>query len=267
MTLRPSTACLTLALVAIAGTSGCVLERRPLQSWDQISPRQACPGDVVSVGFDFQGAETCRNEEQCAGLHPTVVMSAAGGAFPTRTATAYRDRFEFTPTADETLINFDIDRSSVRIPTTRVDDEGRPIDVVIDSLSDLSRIVTVVRGTQSTELVHDGMCAGGAPVNSPETLPGPPSTSPNLRLMSLCNRNGVSVVVTLNGAEPGSAFTQTLIPGECLDTSGPGVPASVASTRVVEVRPLFMDVGVRCSATGPSTPPPALRTVAVMGCG
>ena len=138
--------------------------------------------------------------------------------------------------------------------------------MVVEGVEDIARIVTLVRGNRETELVHDGMCAGGMPVNSPENLPGPPVSSANLRLVSLCNRNGVPVVVTLNGSAPGATYTQALMIGECLNTDAPGVPTGTDAARMVEVRPMFTDPGVRCSATGPSTPPPTLRTVAVMAC-
>lgn len=266
MTLRSTLGCLTVAVLTAACTSGCIIERGYLQGWDEVTPTLACPGDTVAMGYDFLRGETCRNEEQCAGLHPTVVMSANNGAFATRTVTAYQHSFGFTPTADETRVHLDIDRGSVRIPTTRVDPEGRPIDVVLENLADVTRIVTLVRGNRETELVHDGMCAGGMPVNAPEALPGDDYSSPNLRLVSLCNRNGVSVVVTVNGDEPGATHTQALAPGECLDPNAPGVPAGIDRAGTVEVRPMFPAGGMLCSATGPSNPPPTLRTVAVMAC-
>ena len=266
MTLRSTLGCLTVAVLTATCTSGCIIERGYLQNWDEVTPTLACPGDTVAMGYDFLRGETCRNEEQCAGLHPTVVMSANNGAFATRTVTAYQHSFGFTPTADETRVHLDIDRGSVRVPTVRTDPEGRPIDVVRENLADVTRIVTVVRGNRETELVHDGMCAGGMPVNSPEALPGDDYSSPNLRLVSLCNRNGVSVVATLNGSAPGATYTQALAPGECLDPNGPGVPSGIASASTVEVRPMFPAGGTICSATGPSNPPPTLRTVAVMAC-
>ena len=266
MTLRSTLGCLTVAVLTATCTSGCIIERGYLQNWDEVTPTLACPGDTVAMGYDFLRGETCRNEEQCAGLHPTVVMSANNGAFATRTVTAYQHSFGFTPTADETRVHLDIDRGSVRVPTVRTDPEGRPIDVVRENLADVTRIVTVVRGNRETELVHDGMCAGGMPVNSPEALPGDDYSSPNLRLVSLCNRNGVSVVATLNGSAPGATYTQALAPGECLDPNAPGVPSGLDRGGTVEVRPMFPAGGTICSATGPSNPPPTLRTVAVMAC-
>lgn len=257
---------LALALAIAVASGGCTLDRSAIITWGQATPLQACPGDVVTVSYDFLGTETCRDDELCAMYHPTVVISSSPSAFPTRTVTGYRDSFTFSPADDLTRVNFDIDRDTVRVPTTRLDPEGRPIDAVRERIRDDWRDIRRITGSQETELVHDGMCAGGAPVNSPEELPGPPATSPNLRLVSLCNRNGVPVVVTLTGSAPGSTHTQALSPGRCLDTGEPGVPAGIDAARIVEVRPMFVDPSVRCSATGPSNPPPTLRTVAVMAC-
>jgi hypothetical protein len=76
----------------------------------------------------------------------------------------------------------------------------------------------------------------------------------------------VPVTVTLSGDTSGGSFSQTLIPGDCLDTGMPGVPAGLDLARVVDVRPMIADPAVRCSATGPSTPPPTLRTLVRQGC-
>lgn len=266
MRLSSTLGCLSVAILAATCTGCFTIERGYLQGWDEVTPTLACPGDTVAMGFDFLRTETCRDEEQCAARHPTVVMSAEDGVFATRTVTGYRHSFDFTPSADETRVHLDIDRDSVRVPTTRLDAEGQPIDVVLENVDDVTRIVTVVRGNRETELVHDGMCAGGMPVNSPEALPGDDYSSPNLRLVSLCNRNGMSVVVTLNGSAPGVAHTQALAPGQCLDPNAPGVPSGIDRGGTVEVRPMFPAGGTICSATGPSNPPPTLRTVAVMAC-
>ena len=255
-----------IAVVAALCAGGCRLETGVIPSWNAVSPAQVCPGDEVTASYDFLRTETCRDEALCATHHPTVVVSSSPAAFAPRAFTAYGGRFTFTAPAGVTTVGFDVDRDSVRVPTTRVDAEGRPIDFVMTDVRDNSRQVRPLTGSQETELVHDGLCAGSTPVNSPESLPGPPTVSPNLRLVSLCNRNGVPVVVTLNAATPGTTYTQTLAPGDCLNTSAPGVPAGIDTARVVEVRPMFNDPGVRCSGIGPSTPPPALRTVAVMAC-
>jgi hypothetical protein len=257
---------LALAALATATAAGCTLERSIIPAWGEVTPTQVCPGDTVTVSWDFLRTETCRSDELCAMHHPTVAVTSSPAAFPPRTVTGYRDSFTFNPTADLTRVDFGIDRSAVRVPTTRVDDAGRPVDAIREGLRNDWREVRRITGSQETELVHDGMCAGNTPVNSPENLPGPPASSANLRLVSLCNRNGVAVVVTLNGSNPGDTVTQALRPGDCLNTDAPGMPATIDAARVVEVRPMFTDPGVRCSATGPNSPPPTLRTVAVMAC-
>ena len=257
---------LALGAVVAASLAGCKLETDPILPWGAVSPSLACPGDEVTASFDFLGTETCRNETLCAMFHPTVVVSSAPAAFAPQTFTGYRGSLTFTASADLTTVTFHPDRNVVRIPTSRVDAGGRPIDLDRTDVLDDVYAVRRLTGTQETELVHDGMCSGLTPVNSPETLPGPPAQSANLRLVSLCNRNGVPVEVTLSGSPSGASTTQTLIPGDCLNTGTPGIPDGIDASRVVAVRPLFTDPGVRCSATGASTPPSPLRTVAVMAC-
>ncbi len=268
MTHRPASLLPTLALsaIALASLAGCRLETSPILPWGSVTPSLVCPGDEVTASYDFLGTETCRNEELCAMFHPTVVVSSDPAAFAPQSFTGYRGSLSFTASADLTTVTFDPDRDAVRIPTSRVDAEGRPIDLNRTNVANDVYQVRRLTGTQATELVHDGMCSGLTPVNSPETLPGPPSQSPNLRLVSLCNRNGVPVEATLSGGAPGATYSQLLMPGDCLNTDAPGVPAGTDASRLVAVRPLFPDPGARCSATGPSTPPATLRTEALMAC-
>ena len=253
-----------VAVVAVLGTSGCRLEQRPIITWSQVEPAQVCPGETVTASFDFLGEETCRDEAACRSHHPNVVISSAPAAFPTRHITGYVDSFTFTPEADSTTVTFDIDRDAVRVPTIRTDPDGTRIDVVREQVLDRTLTVTRITGALESELVHEGMCAGSTPVNATATVPGPPLVTAGLRLRELCNVNGVPVTLTLAGAA-GSRFSQVLRPGECVDTAMAGVPG-LDLAREVDVRPMFVDPGVRCSATGPSTPPPTLRTLVRQGC-
>ena len=97
-------------------------------------------------------------------------------------------------------------------------------------------------------------------------MPGAPRISPNAHLVGLCNRSGAPLEVTLSGGVPGAVYTQTLMNGDCIDPSMPGVPTGVDTSTVVSVRPLIADPAARCSAVGPNNPPAALRTVARMAC-
>jgi hypothetical protein len=197
-------------------------------------------------------------------------VSSSPEAFPARTVTGYSDRVEFTP-AETTTVHFDIDRDQVRIPTTRVNDDGVPIDLVREQVLDASQVVNVITGTIEQGLVHEGMCAGSTPVNASASLPGPPTHSAALGLRQLCNANGVPVVVTLMGAPPmdggSGVHTETLMPGECLDTAEITAPSNLSESTTVDVRPMIPDLGARCSALGPNTPPATLRTVARLSCG
>ena len=166
------------------------------------------------------------------------------------------------PDADRVSVLFNPDRDRVLIPTAEVRPDGR-VFAQRESL-DQTRVATRI-AMVNRELVHGGMCAGSAPVNSSQPLPGLPQFSPNLRLTDLCNVNSVVVVVTLSGGPDGSTYTQTLSPGACLG-SMPGVPSSTADARVVDVRPAIVDPATRCTATGPNVPPPSLRTLARMSC-
>ena len=183
--------------------------------------------------------------------------------FPAQSIRGYTGSFTFVaPDADRFNVWFNPDRDEVLIPTEEIRDGNR---VFVGRPSTDRYAVTTRQGPLDRVLTHDGMCAGSEPVNAPQTLPGLPQFSPNLMLTDLCNLNTVHVIVTLSGDTSGTSYTQALAPNRCLSEM-PGVPASTQSARVVEVRPMNMDPGTRCTATGPHMPPPPLRTRARMQC-
>lgn len=249
----------TIAACSVVVASGCMLDRSPiLAPWGDVSPREYCAGDTLQASYQFfDGA--CPAGADCTMHFPNVAIRSMPSLFPDTPFNAYRGDVDFAASGDSVAVTFDIDRNVVSQPM-----EGgfRQITGVNDITVTASRIIGVREFTQT----HDGMCAGSMPVNAPAELPTRPRFSQNLRLRQLCNTNGVPVSVTLSGGAPGVTHTQTLIVGECLDTAMPGVPAEVAASRVVDVRPLFFDPSVRCSATGPNSPPPPLRTLARMSC-
>ncbi len=260
--------CGSIAICAVVMASGCIIVRGNLAaSYTSISPAQYCPGDTITAAYDFLGTELCPADASCASFFPTVAVSSAPSAFPTRSITGFGGSLNFTaPNADTVSVTFAPDRDRVLIPTGRFDaSSGNRIFVergdIRNQIQTASRVTAFQR-----ELVHEGMCAGAAPVNTSAPLPAPPQVSPNLRLTELCNVNTVTVVATLSGTPSGETHTETLAPGACLSTSAPGIPAAISSSSIVEIRPMLNAPGTRCSAAGPNVPPPTLRSLARMAC-
>ncbi|RDZ27169.1 hypothetical protein DX914_13000 [Lysobacter silvisoli] len=226
----------------------------------RVTPLQYCPGDTVTASYDLLMEETCPADVDCAAHFPTMVITSAPEAFPPRTVRAYTDSFTFNPTADNVAVTFDIDRDAVTIPTSRFDGSTR-IFVQRTNLRDYTHNNSRITGTVDSELLHEGVCAGNTPVNLPADLPGPPRLSPNMRLVELCNTNGVPVVVEASGTS--GTFSANLLPGRCLVPGADGVPADLANARTIGAN--APDLAARCSATM-QQPPRPLRTVARMAC-
>ncbi|GAB3346264.1 hypothetical protein GCM10027430_03790 [Lysobacter tyrosinilyticus] len=252
----------TIATLLFA--NGCKLDRRAITALGKVEPAQFCPGDTLRASYDLTVGEPCPSDVDCSVHFPNVAISSAPESFPSTSFHAYAGGLDFVPAADSVAVTFDIDRDSVLIPTARFEDGHR---VFIQRTPIIDNTVTVTRTDPfSRELVHDGMCAGASPVNAPAMLPGPPQFSSNLRLQSLCNTNGVAILITLSGG--GGTYSQTLMPGECFDATAtaPDIPSGLDASTTVQVARLVPDLGARCSATGPNTPPSPLRTLARMGC-
>lgn len=262
MTIRTSTAALSLLLLSALLTGGCRLERSALHGMGQVTPMQYCPGDTATASYDLLREETCPADVDCATHFPTMNITSAPEAFPPRTVRAFADSFTFSPTGDSVAVTFDIDRDAVTIPTSRFDGSTR-IFVQRTHLRDHTHNMTRYTGADH-ELLHDGMCAGSTPVNAPAEIPGPPRLSPNVRLVELCNINGVPVSVEV--ASTSGSFSATLTPGQCLTPGVGGVPSDIDGARVVNVRALIPDPGAHCSALDGAIPPAALRTRARLAC-
>jgi hypothetical protein len=261
---RTAFRCTVIALCSAIMATGCIINRGTLRaSYTSIAPRQYCPSDTITASFDFQGTDVCPPDASCASFFPIVAISSTPTAFAPQSITDFTGSVSFpAPASPNVSVLFNPDRDSVLVPTAEVRPEGR-VFAQRDS-RDQTQVATRISGVDQ-ELTHDGMCAGATPVNSPQTLPGLPQFSANMRLTDLCNANAVAVFVTLSGGPDGSTYTQMLSPGVCL-ASMPGVPASTADARVVDVRPAVFDPATRCTATGPNVPPPSLRMVARMSC-
>jgi hypothetical protein len=257
-----------ITVCAAVVANGCMLDRRPISAPYALTPGEYCPGDTLTASFDFLREATCPDDAACAPFRPIITMTSTPADLVTPPIQDYRGSATFTPSGDRVSVHYDInlaDGSTVIIPTRNPDGTagvpiGRP------NVRDWDLSATRIVGSRDTELTHEGVCAGSTPANTNVELPGAPRTSPNLRLVQLCNLNSVPVEVTLSGSPSGAGFSMRLEPRDCLDPSMPGVPGGIDASRVVSVRALITDPAARCSALGPNTPPAALRTLARMAC-
>ncbi|MEQ1513911.1 MAG: hypothetical protein ABL934_14680 [Lysobacteraceae bacterium] len=257
-----------IAVCAAVVANGCMLDRRPIIAPYTLTPGEYCPGDTLTASFDFLREATCPSGVDCSPYMPIITMSSTPADLVTPPIHDYRGSATFTPSGDRVSVHYDInlaDGSTVFIPTRNPDGSvGVPIGRT--NVRDGDQSATRITGSRDTELTHEGMCSGNSPVNANVELPGPPRISPNLRLVQLCNMNGIPVEVNLSGSPSGTGFSMRLEPGGCLDPAMPGVPSGVDASRVVSVRALIADPAARCSALGPNTPPATLRTLARMAC-
>ncbi len=256
-----------IAVCSVSVATGCIINRGVLEGpgYAAVAPSSYCPGDTITASVDFLQDLRCPAglEELCMTFSPTVAITSEPEIFPVQSISGYTGSFDFiAPDAPSFNVRFNPNRDEVLIPTEEIRDGNR----VFVGRSSTDRLLAATRqGPLDRVLTHDGMCAGSEPVNAPQMVPGLPQFSPNLILTDLCNLNTAHVIVTLSGGAGGSPYTQTLAPNQCLSEM-PGVPASTQSARVVEVRPMNMDPGTRCTATGPHMPPPPLRTRVRMQC-
>ncbi len=255
-----------IAACSVSVATGCIIQRGVLtRGFANVSPAAYCPADTITASYDFLEDLSCPTglEATCMSFSPTVAITSEPVHFPAQSIRGYTGSFSFlAPDADRFNVWFRPDRSEVLIPTAEIRDGNR---VFVGRPSTERYSVVSRQGPLDRVLTHAGMCAGSAPVNAPEMLPGLPQFSPNLALTDLCNLNSAHVIVTLSGGADGSTYSQALAPDQCL-SGMPGVPTSTQSARVVEVRPMNMDPSTRCTATGPNMPPPPLRTRVRMQC-
>lgn len=249
-------------------TNGCALPHAPLppvQDMGRVSPALFCPGDTVSASYNLTQEQACvsRPSFSCPDFAPTITMTSAPADFAPQTATGFTGNVDFMPSTDSTAVTFSPASPSLFYPTMTM--SGMP---AFRSRSLVSTTITAQRltGTVARTIEHGGMCAGGQPVNADGVIPGPPELSSNLRIRTICNSSTTLIRITVPGA-PGSMLERDLAPGDCLDTSEPGVPAEVAALRTYAVRSLVVDPGAQCSVLQGMTPPASLRTTVTLGCG
>jgi hypothetical protein len=247
----------TIAACAVIVANGCRLERRPIIDVGRVAPAQYCPGDTLTASYDFLRADTCTGTpEACDMNRPVVTMSSTPALFPAETVTAYQHSIPFAASGDRVDVRFDFPATEVRIPTTIT--RG----VVPDETQSATRITSPVM----TTLAHGSDCTGGIPRYFPVEVLRLPRFSPNIVLLQVINANGVNVRYRISGTATGEVFETLLTPGGRIDTSMPGVPASIRGATMIEATP----IGLVCtpgSGTVDSPPrAPPLNTQIITGC-
>jgi hypothetical protein len=250
----------TIAVCAAVVANGCMLDRRPILSPGTLVPGEYCPGDTLTASYDFLrfagGSCTPRAgaPDECTTNAPTVTMTSTPALFPPTTRQSYQNSVSFTASGDRIDVGFVYGTGAVFIaPST-----------LLVNVRDHTETARRIIGTIDSTLPHLGNCARGFAVPTYAPVLVPPGTSPNLGLTRVCNpaSNTVSVRVTLGGGATGETFPAALAPGECLDTSAPGVPAFAAAARIIDIAP----VGLMCGPGGDGTiePQPAAPPISTL---
>ena len=251
---------LSLAIATIT-LSACELDTRVLpSSWaTTASPEQYCPGDTVTVAYDFLAEMTCAADVDCTPYFPNVDFSSDPAGFPPQRITNYVGSVSFAPTADFVGVTLTADRDEVLIPTDEIGEHGRVIAVRPVSPRTITRHVRRIDGGIEESQVYGGFCAGATPSYEAVTLAPLPRNSPSLVLTEICNASSVPIFVTTL-ASPGPGEIALSI-GECVARSD-----WAAAGDMIHVRPQIMDPTVRCSALDGGSPPRALQTRARLAC-
>lgn len=247
----------TIAACAVIVANGCRLDRRPIINVGRIVPAQYCPGDMLTASYDFLRTDTCTGTpEACDMNRPVVTLSSTPALFPTETVTAYQHSIPFAASGDSVDVRFDFPSTEVRIPTSIT--RG----VVPDETQRATRITSPV----PTTLPHGSDCVGLSPRYFAVEVPRLPRYSPNVGLLRVTNANGAMVRYVISGTAVGETYEAVLGPGDSIDTSMPGVPASIRGASLIEAFP----IGLMCtpgSGTVDSPPrAPPLNTQVITGC-
>lgn len=247
-------------------TNGCTLTHasRP-PAYGTVSPRNYCPGDVVTASYDLTRDAACvsRPGFDCATTvsWPAITIDSAPMSFPPRTSAMSSDSLDFVPTAPRVDVTF-----TPPVPSTSYmyPGAGDP-SVIIRTISAQTRTIERVDGSIARSLSHGGVCSGTTPAHTPAMIAELPEFSPNLRIEQVCNTSPVPIVATLSGAS--GDISRELPPGACFVPNEPGMPAARATGSTLGVRSLTVDPGAQCDPLQGMTPPTPLTTRAVLACG
>lgn len=255
----------TIAVCAAVVANGCMLNRTVPTVAGTLVPGQYCPGDTLTASYDFlrynEGMCTPRAgvPNDCVTAAPTGTMTSNPVLFPPTTRVdSYQNSIDFVASGDRVEVSFDFDAETIFIPPAKLLTEVR----------DHTRVATRFVDNLDTTLQHMGECPTGLAI--PAYMPIiVPRTSPSLGLTAICNpaSNGATVDLIVSTGAPGESHPTTLSPGNCFDTSGPGVPTYVTRATLISSAPRGRMCGTGGDGvTSPQPPAPPLLTVVRQAC-
>ncbi len=256
-----------IAVSAVVVANGCVFPRDSLPipfSPGRIVPAQYCSGDTLTASYDFlteapDGMCTPRTgvPNDCTDAAPNVSMTSTPALFPSTPERLYRKSVDFAASGDRVDVLFEY-----RTPTVFI-----PVATFVRNVRDHTVSATRITAPVPNTIPHGGTCGGLVASYFPVEVPRLPRYSPNVGLLQVVNVNSFPVRYTISGTTPGDVFERTLMPGERIDTSMPGVPASIRGAQMVQAVPLVPQM---CAPGGgavdPPPSPPPLNTQVITGC-
>lgn len=281
--------CLVLAMLV----SSCKIRREGLleeQTKFTVEPKLFCPGDPVTVSWDFTGLfrrpENChpplRRCESNADCRDPASDRCVDGFCCTRTAheagvencpnaDGCRPGFNITITADTLTLAPPVDSESTALTGSRTVTPTGTTNFTINA--DITNPVRIMTDTQTARMVtrtpetnhvmeFPFQCAaGGRPGWSTINVDSPRLASENVRIINVRNTSRHFIVVT--GGEPVRGPV-TLTPGESTDVFN-GTVRGIWSAQLAPSDPARANVP-RCEGTNISNPWPDLRIELILDC-
>jgi hypothetical protein len=230
--------------------AGCILERGPLTSFQDLTPRTYCPDDTLTASYDFQRELRCPADVDCSPYHPTVTLTSTPALFPAQALPAgYTGSLNFPASGNSVSVSFTPDRTEVNIPTTEFRD-GRRVFAVRNGYSIPQFRTSTLFNNEEQSVRNAGNCRN-------EYMPiqtwSAPQYSPRLEANQVCNRDSVPIAFSSVSSTGPSGSEVTVMPGRC----EPLPPGTVRPDQII-YRPLVPDLSARCMGSGVASPPDIL---------
>jgi hypothetical protein len=236
-----------IAVCAVTVSTGCFLDRRPRPSpdWSQLEPREYCPGDQISTGFDFLSPLTCPaslTAEQCNANGPIITIASLDSpeSFPARTfPLSLRGGFTFTaPDVPSITARFS-DSRGIDVTVPQFNSDGMLGGMQRGVPQTHQRAIHRVDETEYRPVQHEEICMAGSPVAYTSAEIRSVGMSPNAKLTEVCNaEEAVSFKISLTGSATGDTYEKNLAPGECARLNDPGILDGVRLSTTLSIKPI-----------------------------